>query len=78
MRSKPKPATRRKPAAPARNERTSKRVASIAGKISHTLTGWRDDIPIELTLPNGVSVPVCTVAELQALAGSALTQARDR
>ena len=69
-----------------RNERTSKRVATIAGRI------LRASARLSLTSSHMVGIPygrpgpdrgyqvreLCTLAELRALAASALTQTRNK
>ncbi len=57
----------------AKNEKTGKRVAKIAGKIL-------DDLKLcsAKTVYCGDDFAICTVAELKALAASALTQAPDK
>lgn len=59
-----------------KNEKTSKRVAKIAGRILETLKTFK-------TIPNtekviAGDVQIGTVGEIKALAASALTQAADK
>jgi len=59
-----------------KNEKTSPVVAKIAGRILKNLNGAPDkDLVIALCPP---PLSLCTVAELKALAASALTQAADK
>lgn len=50
-----------------KNERTSKRVSSIAGKVLKRISGYDDRV-----------LSLITVGDLKALAASALTQAPDK
>lgn len=59
-----------------RNERTSKRVAGIAGRVMERLSSAPSK-SLMTALASEVPV-ICTVAELRALAGSCLSQAKDR
>ena len=58
-------------------ERTSKRVAQIAGRV---LASLKDDRTIQAIYGHGgfIDAYICTVGELKALAASALTQAVDK
>src|SRR5688572_8608068 len=66
-----------------RNEKSSKRVAAIAGKILGNVEIYKagNKCYVEVIDNEGKSYtyfPICTVAELKALAASALTQAADK
>ena len=63
-----------------KNERTSKRVAQIAGRVLEKLTSAKNAQATWISDYNdGVSsIFVCTVGELKALAASCLTQAPDK
>ena len=67
----------------ARNERTSQRVAAIAGRIlrASARIKARDvvGVPYGRPIDGGYAVcRLCTLAELRALAASALTQTADK
>jgi len=67
-----------------RNERTSKRIATIAGRILQASARIKARemvyVPYGREFGDGgyAARPLCTLAELRALAASALTQAADK
>ncbi len=67
-----------------KNERTSKRVSAIAGKImrniQHVRTGPSQYNPVYMYYPasSANETLICTIGDLKALAASALTQTPDK
>lgn len=75
--------TTKKAEKPMTNEKTSKRVAAIAGKVLASLSHIQDDSPTKCRSCGCAIHIACralgiTVADLKALAASTLTQASDK